>query len=182
MKQSGRHIIFLVDNTPLHIFDQSKLTHVRVEFLDPNMTSHIQPLDAGIIHAFKAMYRWLYCSMMLDNDKNGKDNIYRIDQLHGMRLALCAWDSISSSTVADCWWHTGIINPNGTAATGIATDDNISHTEKELLEELAKLVDLEMVTAQNCVSIQEFMGVDGEKTMEDTWSIEDHIEQQQLDA
>ena len=36
---------------------KKKLTHVELEYFDPNVTSHIQPLYMGIIRSFKAHYR-----------------------------------------------------------------------------------------------------------------------------
>ena len=41
------------------------LTNVKVHFLPPNCTSVIQPLDQGIIHAFKNIYRKLIVKFML---------------------------------------------------------------------------------------------------------------------
>ena len=87
MKTQKWKIILLIDNAGSHVYT-TKLSHVRVEFLEPNMTSHIQPLDAGIIHAFKAHYRKLYIFRVLDNDEEGKEDIYKINQLQGMRLAM----------------------------------------------------------------------------------------------
>ena len=49
MKAQRRKILLLIDNAPSHIFEEDKLTNVKVAFLPPNMTSHIQPMDAGII-------------------------------------------------------------------------------------------------------------------------------------
>lgn len=47
MAKLGRKILILVDNFRGHKLT-IKLSHVRVEFLPPNLTSHLQPLDAGI--------------------------------------------------------------------------------------------------------------------------------------
>ena len=38
-----------------------QLTHVEVAFLPPNTTSHLQPLDAGIIASFKSHFKRKYC-------------------------------------------------------------------------------------------------------------------------
>lgn len=68
MKGQKRRILLLTDNAPSHRvrgavkeeidgFEVYRLQHVTVLFLPANTTSVIQPLDAGIIAAFKAQYR-----------------------------------------------------------------------------------------------------------------------------
>jgi hypothetical protein len=46
---------FIMDNTPSHAMPE--LSHIEVHFLSPTTTSHLQPLDAGIIQCFKGHYR-----------------------------------------------------------------------------------------------------------------------------
>ena len=53
----NRKVLLLVDNAPGHIVPKAGLSNVEVFFLTPNLTSHIQPLDAGIIATFKRRYR-----------------------------------------------------------------------------------------------------------------------------
>ncbi|CAB4382397.1 unnamed protein product [Rhizophagus irregularis] len=45
---------------------QIQLTHVEVVFVPPNTTSHLQPLDAGIIASFKNYFKRKFCRHMLD--------------------------------------------------------------------------------------------------------------------
>src|SRR5256886_11626067 len=52
---------------------QLQLTHIEVAFLPPNTTSHLQPLDAGIIASFKSHFKRKYCRHMLDLFEDGKD-------------------------------------------------------------------------------------------------------------
>jgi hypothetical protein len=60
MRQQNRQIILLVDNAPTHPHPNCPpqnytgptspvLTNIRLEFLPPNTTAFLQPLDAGII-------------------------------------------------------------------------------------------------------------------------------------
>ena len=53
---SNRKIALILDNTPSHYITAS-LLNIELIFIPPNMTFHLQPLDAGIIHSFKANYR-----------------------------------------------------------------------------------------------------------------------------
>ena len=55
----GRKILLLLDDCSAHGKKESlpELQNVHVEFLPPNTTSKVQPLDAGIIAWVKKMYR-----------------------------------------------------------------------------------------------------------------------------
>ncbi|KDQ18967.1 hypothetical protein BOTBODRAFT_98136, partial [Botryobasidium botryosum FD-172 SS1] len=110
MHRQGRHILLLVDNASSHKYNPSKIHNIRVEFLPPNMTSRIQPLDAGIIRTFKAHYRRLFLHRALDRDESGEADIYQINQLEAMHMIRDAWALVSAQTVVNCWAHTGILN------------------------------------------------------------------------
>jgi hypothetical protein len=54
MRQQNRNILLLMDNAPTHLIDETiQLSNIKVYFLLPNKTSHLQSLDAGIINSFK---------------------------------------------------------------------------------------------------------------------------------
>ena len=55
MARQGRNIILFLDNAPSHPMMQ--LSNVTLKFLPLNTTSVIQPMDQGIIRAFKLKYR-----------------------------------------------------------------------------------------------------------------------------
>ena len=83
-------------------------TNVRVEFFEPNMTSFMQPCDAGIIRCFKAIYRRNFCSHALDLDDAGEHEIYKIDLLEAMTMAKKAWNAVTPETIEHCWNHSQI--------------------------------------------------------------------------
>ena len=56
MKSRDRKVILLVDNASSHT-SKKKLSNVTMHYLPPNTTAHIQPMDGGIIRAFKAHYK-----------------------------------------------------------------------------------------------------------------------------
>lgn len=51
-----RSIILWVDNFSGHVVPEGSLKYIRLEKFKPNLTSHIQSCDAGIIQTFKAHY------------------------------------------------------------------------------------------------------------------------------
>ena len=99
-----------MDNAPSHIVADLELTNITVQALPPNTTSKVQPMDAGIIAAFKRHYRRLHLQNALDRDERGETNLYKVDQLTAMRWSLAAWSEISSATIANCFRHTGLMD------------------------------------------------------------------------
>lgn len=108
MQSQNRRVVLLCDNASCHKVEGLTLSHVEVVFLPPNLTAWLQPMDAGIIRAFKGKYRSLFAQHALDRDAAGISEPYKIDQLEAMRLADSAWDDVSPETIQNCWRHTGI--------------------------------------------------------------------------
>lgn len=108
-----RYILLLLDNFSGHLLPPTPLSNIKVEFFEPNMTSHIQPLDAGIIRNFKSNYRARYIGravLRYDRGCRDSDAIFAIDQKQAMDLAKKSWGSVSPVTIRNCWLHTGIID------------------------------------------------------------------------
>jgi hypothetical protein len=51
------------------------LTNIELVYLPPNTTAHLQPMDAGIIHSFKAKYKREFCNHIIHQFDNGIDYI-----------------------------------------------------------------------------------------------------------
>ena len=107
MRTQNRHICLLVDNFSGHNISYEP-QNIQLEFFEPNMTSYVQPLDAGIIRCFKAHYWREFCLRALDLDDLGEANIYKINILEAMLLAKAAWAAITDTTIKNCWDHTEI--------------------------------------------------------------------------
>lgn len=104
MKRDKRRILLMMDNAPSHIIP--KLTNITIHFLPPTTTSHLQPLDAGIINSFKAFYRKQQLRHIIDAiDATGS---YTIALSDAIRYTKRAWDQVTATTIANCWAHTGI--------------------------------------------------------------------------
>ncbi|KAF8670831.1 CENP-B ARS binding protein-like protein [Rhizoctonia solani] len=109
MRRQGRRILLLCDNAPSHKHDPAEYPHVQVEFLGPNLTSWIQPMDGGIIASFKAQYKRQFIQLALERDNQGIQDIYKIDQLQAMYLADSAWKVVTRETIHNCWKHVGLV-------------------------------------------------------------------------
>lgn len=106
-RRQNRKIILFVDNFSGH-FITFEPTHIRIEFFAPNMTSKIQPLDAGVIRCWKALYRRAFCLRAIELDEAGEADIYKVNLLEVMLMAREAWKNVSSETIANCWRHADI--------------------------------------------------------------------------
>uniref|UniRef100_A0A0A1X5G3 Tigger transposable element-derived protein 6 n=1 Tax=Zeugodacus cucurbitae TaxID=28588 RepID=A0A0A1X5G3_ZEUCU len=60
MGKQKRKVFLVVDNAACHKVNGLSLDNVKIEFLPPNTTSVLQPLDQGVIHCFK-----IYCRQIL---------------------------------------------------------------------------------------------------------------------
>ena len=193
MRRMKRHAILCIDNAPSHIFDETQLTNTKVVFLPPNLTSHIQPMDAGIIRAFKAHYRRMFILRALERFENGQQNIYTIDQLEAMNLAMEAWSYISSQTIANCWRHAGVLQeqkpekkPSDQCqkvmdTARIAEDAGIKDAVTGLERALSEL-SVQHVALQNLPTAEELLNITDEDVTEVVWQDEDIIEQAKLNA
>ena len=104
MKRENRKVLLLMDNAPSHIIPPN-LTNVRCEFLPPTTTSHLQPMDAGIINAYKAHYRrYVVCYVVEAIDAGRKPQIEVSDAIRWTKLS---WDEVTADTIKNCWCPRG---------------------------------------------------------------------------
>ncbi|KAJ3574251.1 hypothetical protein NP233_g1893 [Leucocoprinus birnbaumii] len=107
MRRSNREILLLIDGFSAHYVDYEP-RNIRIEFFSPNLTSHVQPCDAGIIRCLKAHYRRAFCERAIKLDEVGESDIYKINIHEAMLMIRDGWDNISSETIEHCWTHTRI--------------------------------------------------------------------------
>jgi hypothetical protein len=127
MRYNQRKVLLILDNFAGHIIDHEP-TNVELLFLPPNTTSVLQPLDGGIIRAFKAHFKRRQFSKAyraVGLIQSGRpdlvgpiDQLFEIDQLQAMKWIRDAWDSISSETIKTCW-DTTIYREFGVDVEGI---------------------------------------------------------------
>lgn len=71
-------------------------------WLPPNVTSKYQPLDQGIIKAFKAHYRRQWLQYMLDEFEASKQPLKTTNVLKAIRWTIQAWQAVSPLTIHHC--------------------------------------------------------------------------------
>jgi DDE superfamily endonuclease/Tc5 transposase DNA-binding domain len=137
----GRKVLLLIDNAPSHIWNDADFPNIEIVALPPNTTSKLQPLDAGIIAAFKCHIRrqqLAYALDVLDHDDNPKP--YKVDQLTAMRWARMAWRNLNATVIQNCWRHTGLLDSSDTSETSDTSDINVSVIDDGLREDYERLI------------------------------------------
>ena len=72
-RHGGAEVLLLMDNAPSHKLEEGVVLQcTRVVFLPPNTTTHLQPMDAGIIANFKHHYKKLATKAQLNMIINGE--------------------------------------------------------------------------------------------------------------
>jgi DDE superfamily endonuclease len=107
MQLQSHKICLFIDNFSGHNIAYMP-TNICLKWFEPNLILHIQPLDAGIICYFKALYHHAFYLRALELDNAGEANIYKINLLEAMMMAKEAWDNVTSMTIQACWDHTKI--------------------------------------------------------------------------
>lgn len=105
MVAKDKNILLFVDNASCHKIN-FKPRNIEIEFLPPNTTALIQPLDQGIIHAFKAEYRKILVRKQISAIERGVPlqtyikSISILDVLHYIKRA---WWLVKPETICNCF-------------------------------------------------------------------------------
>lgn len=108
----NRKVLMLVDGAGAHkveTLEAMQFSNMTVKVLPPNTTSHIQPLDAGVIHSLKAKYRTIVARETLASIELGEGPL-EIDLRWAINNIAVAWYSINKKTIHNCWLKTKILS------------------------------------------------------------------------
>jgi len=102
--------LLIVDNCPSHLLPEGlQLRNLRLHFLPPNVTSVLQPCDAGIIKQLKALYRKRLVRRQIEAvSKEGR--LKKIDLLEAIEMIASSWQEIQGESIQRCWRHTQLIS------------------------------------------------------------------------
>ncbi|XP_067136827.1 tigger transposable element-derived protein 1-like [Centruroides vittatus] len=125
------NVLLIVDNAPGH--PRIEHPNVKIVFLPPNTTSLIQPLDQGIIAAFKKHYVKLtfrYILKKLENDAITLTEVWKkYSILDCINHAAAAITEIKQHALNACWkaaWPECVINRSATENTSMLTTEIVT--------------------------------------------------------
>jgi hypothetical protein len=112
MSKEERSILMFVDNCSSH--PQSlRLSNIKFVYLPANTTSISQPLDGGVIKAFKGNYRRLMIKRLLAIINSGeKITSNSISLLDTVFMIQSAWNDVKQSTIQNCFRKCGFESNN----------------------------------------------------------------------
>ncbi|UYV61872.1 hypothetical protein LAZ67_1006907 [Cordylochernes scorpioides] len=105
-KRRERKILLILDNCPAHQIPEG-LQNIEIRFLPALTTSALQPCDTGIIKALKDQYRKrmiMYLLTCMEEKKNAQVHL-----LFAISWLEAAWVGVSSSTIKNCFSHSGFV-------------------------------------------------------------------------
>lgn len=120
-------VLLILDNAPSHTNLEDGL--VEVLMLPPNSTAKHQPMDMGVIAAFKRRYRCKLLERMATTLVTNRQSRQEVLQnaakqprgtaglshgmlphvLDAMELGVEAWNELTDTTITNCWWKAGIL-------------------------------------------------------------------------
>lgn len=105
---AGRKVVLLMDNFAAHDAAVTELggriVNTKVIWLPPNATSRCQPLDQGIIQAWKLNWKRRWVQYMLREFDAGRDPIETMTVLQAVRWGITCWESdVRPETIRRCF-------------------------------------------------------------------------------
>nr|XP_042897356.1 tigger transposable element-derived protein 6-like [Parasteatoda tepidariorum] len=126
MRKEKRNIIIFVDNCAAHS-KENKYTNIKLQFLPPNSTSVLQPMDQGVIKVFKQHYKMRLVKRMLEGLENTGE-LKKVNMLEAIELIVSAWELITPSAIANCFRKAGF-------SDGDTTEEYLLEAEYEISDE-----------------------------------------------
>jgi hypothetical protein len=99
-------------------FDVYRL-NITLIFLPANTTSIVQPLDQGIIAAFKAHYRAQLVQFVISGSTETDMTMQqvKINAYQAVKWVRHASKALTTATIRNCWWKAGILGEDKASAS-----------------------------------------------------------------
>nr|XP_033813649.1 tigger transposable element-derived protein 1-like [Geotrypetes seraphini] len=126
--------LLILDNAPAHPKDleeilQENYPFIKVQYLPPNTTSIIQPMDQQVIANFKKLYTRALFNKVFEECEFGGDNMTvrkfwkeKFDVLMAIRLIQKAWEEVSQRTLISAW---KMLVPSWTQEEAVVDDTEV---------------------------------------------------------
>ena len=130
--------ILVMDNFSGHSTDaalaEAITSGVKVEFLPPNTTPVIQPLDHSLNASFKIAVRtlWKHWKNTVESKKKPRGNRQGPTQQLIEKWILMAWDAITPEHIRRCWDHT-LLRPEHVVAADARLQDRRARGERDVV-------------------------------------------------
>lgn len=110
MGQENRHVLLLVKNSACYQLIGGGLKNVSVRLLPSNQTKHmLQPVMAGVFHAFKTHYR---LGLLQHYVQFAKISPSLIDVQEAVALVSKAWNAVTAESITISFSISGILLPS----------------------------------------------------------------------
>jgi hypothetical protein len=109
LQRKSRKILLLLDNCAAHPHLDS-LENIQLEFMFPNTTCLVQPMDMGIIKNLKTLYRAKLVNYifeateenLLTSPSTAKEVSARSDLSQAVQFIAASWRTVSANTTQNC--------------------------------------------------------------------------------
>ena len=108
--RQNHHVLLLIDNAPGHVIGE--YSNIRIQFLPPNTTAKLQPLDQGIIKSTKHNYRTILMTRYLagvELKQEAKTIMKSFDFVLACQVLVEAWDAVIPENIQKCFAKAGFM-------------------------------------------------------------------------
>lgn len=140
-----RHVLLLIDNAPSHV--TREYSNIKIQFLPPNTTAKLQPLDQGIIRICKMQYRKLLTLNYLqgiENMEEAKKIMKGFDFVVACQVLNEAWKYVSESLIAKCFSKAGFIHEGIVAPAPEHEPEPEPALERNIWDRIQRALDIEV--------------------------------------
>ena len=105
------YVLLLIDSAPGHII--GKYSNIRIQFLPPNTTAKLQPLDQGIIKSTKYNYRTILMTKYLagvESKQEAKTIMKSYDFVVACQVLVEALDALIPENIQKCFLKAGFMS------------------------------------------------------------------------
>ena len=153
----NRKVIMFVDNCPAHVKKLSvTLQSIKLIFFPPNMTSHVQPLDLGVIKMFKHYYRRSLVLKKIEEIRT--DNWTSITLLDALFHINDSWrNHVTTDIITKCFLRAGFHTAQSLEITEMQQEESADRLNG--WDALQKFANFD-------ASFSEYVAIDDEVTVE----------------